>query len=167
MQAFFFCLLGLIESRLVRQIEYLKVENQILRSRLGQEVHTRPEERRRLLKFGLPLGDALKSLISIVSYQTFRRWVNQQAFRKDASPRPRGRPRKPQEIEQLVVRMAGENDWGYSRLLAELKKLNIKSLCRNTVKNILRRHHLDPGPKRGEGTWDDFLKRHLFDPLGL
>ena len=160
MQHLFFCLLGLIDAHLVRQIQFLKVENGILRSRLGQEVHTRPNERRRLLQFGLPLGKAVKNLISIVSYRTFRRWVR--AGEGDAAPRHRrGRPRKPEQIEQLVVRMGRENAWGYSRILAELKKLNIRSLCRNTVKNILKRYHLDPGPQRGEGTWDQFTQRHL------
>jgi putative transposase len=28
------------------------------------------------------------------------------------------------------------------------------------VVNILRQNGLDPGPKRGEGTWDEFVKRH-------
>jgi putative transposase len=44
--------------------------------------------------------------------------------------------------------------------LGELKKLGIKSLSRNTVKNILKEQGLDPGPQRGEATWDEFLKRH-------
>jgi len=65
MQHLLFRLLGLIDAHLVRQIQFLKAQNEILRSRLGKEVHTRPEERRRLLKFGLLLGDALKDLISI------------------------------------------------------------------------------------------------------
>jgi len=149
MQHLLVWLLALIDAHLVRQIQFLKAENEILRSRLGLEVHTRPEERRRLLKFGLPLGGAVKHLISIVSYPTFRRWM-----RREGVPKPRrrrGRPRQPEEIEQLVVRMGRENAWGYSRILAELKKLNIHSLCRNTVKNILKRYHLDPGPQRGEG----------------
>ena len=159
MQHLFFYLLGLIDAHRVRQIQFLKAQNEILRSRLGQEVHTRPEERRRLLKFGLPLGDALKDLISIVSYQTFRRWTRREGIPERRCRR--GRPRKPEEIERLVVRMGRENAWGYSRILAELQKLNIHSLCRNTVKNILKRNHRDPGPQRGEGTWDDFLQRHL------
>jgi putative transposase len=33
-------------------------------------------------------------------------------------------------------------------------------VCRSTVVNILKEAGLDPGPKRSEGTWDDFLKRH-------
>lgn len=33
-------------------------------------------------------------------------------------------------------------------------------MSRNTVKNILKANGLDPGPKRGAGTWDEFLKIH-------
>lgn len=44
--------------------------------------------------------------------------------------------------------------------MGELKKLGIKPPSRNTVKKILKAAGLDPGPKRGEGTWDDFLKQH-------
>lgn len=38
--------------------------------------------------------------------------------------------------------------------------LGTRSISRNTVKRILKEHGLEPGPKRGLGTWDEFLKRH-------
>ncbi len=47
---------------------------------------------------------------------------------------------------------------GYTRILGKLKKLGIKPPSRNTVKNILKANGLEPGPKRGAGTWDEFLK---------
>jgi putative transposase len=72
----------------------------------------------------------------------------------------RGRRRTPEQIYQLVLRLARENQWGYTRILGELKKLGIHSISRNTVKRILKEAGLDPGPKRGEGTWDEFLSRH-------
>ena len=50
--------------------------------------------------------------------------------------------------------------WGLTRILGELKKLGILSVSRNTVKRILIANGLDPGPKRGVGTWDEFLKIH-------
>ena len=53
-----------------------------------------------------------------------------------------------------------ENDWGYTTILGELKKLGVRKICRSTVVYILRDAGLDPGPKRGEDTWDDFIKRH-------
>jgi hypothetical protein len=50
-------LVGLINPDLVRRTQFLKVENEMPRDRPGAPVHTKPEERQRLLKFGLPLGD--------------------------------------------------------------------------------------------------------------
>ncbi|MCC7421035.1 MAG: transposase, partial [Planctomycetaceae bacterium] len=37
----------------------------------------------------------------------------------------------------------------------------IRRITRQTVKNIMKEAGLNPGPERGEGTWDDFLKRHM------
>jgi putative transposase len=76
------------------------------------------------------------------------------------SGRKPGRPRTPEDIHALVLRIARENGWGYARVLGELKKLGIWSVSKTTVANILREAGLDPGPKRGEGTWDEFVKRH-------
>ena len=59
----------------------------------------------------------------------------------------------------MVLRLARETGWGYTRL-GELKKLGERKISRATVLNILRANGLEPGPKRGEGTWDEFLKRH-------
>ena len=36
----------------------------------------------------------------------------------------------------------------------------MRTICRSTVVNILRRHGLDPKPRRGEETWGEFIKRH-------
>lgn len=44
--------------------------------------------------------------------------------------------------------------------MGELKKLGITLPSRNTIKNILKDNGLEPGPERGEGTWDEFLKMH-------
>jgi putative transposase len=45
-------------------------------------------------------------------------------------------------------------------VLGELKKLGLGSICRSTVVNILKAAGIDPGPKRGEHTWADFLSSH-------
>ena len=158
-----FTLLGkAVQGNLVRQIEYLRVENQVLRSKLGQRVQVSPSERRRLVRFGRVLGTDLKRCLSIVNYNTFQRWVREGQKIKLVPRKRRGRPRTLKEIEALIIRFATENPgWGYSRILAELKKLGIQRLSRNTVKNILKAHGFDPAPKRGEDSWDAFLKRHL------
>ena len=50
-----------------------------------------------------------------------------------------GRPRIDQAIEQLVLRLARENDWGYERIEGELLKLGY-TISHETVGKILQRH---------------------------
>jgi putative transposase len=56
--------------------------------------------------------------------------------------------------------LARENDWGYRRILGELKKLGIRRISASTIRNILKAAGLDPCPKRAEKTWDQFLREH-------
>ena len=46
------------------------------------------------------------------------------------------------------------------------KKLGIKPPSRNTVKNILKENGLEPGPKRGEGTWDEATRTMWYEAVG-
>ena len=65
------------QENLTQQIEYLKVENEILRKRAGRSIRPTPVERRKLIKFGTPLGKDLRNIISIVRYETFaENWIN-------------------------------------------------------------------------------------------
>ena len=63
-------LLALIASatdkELAKYVQFLKEENRILRARVPGQIHTKPEERQRLLKFGKALGRAIEELISSV-----------------------------------------------------------------------------------------------------
>jgi len=72
----------------------------------------------------------------------------------------RGRPRPKESMVELILKFARENCWGYTRIMGEIKKLDLTPPSRNTVKRILKEAGLDPGPKRGEGTWDKFLTQH-------
>ena len=154
------------EKELVLYIEYLKAENRILRSKLPKRVTVTPAERARLVKLGVRLGSAIKEVITIVHPRTFARWVSQDSLA--AKPRRRGRPRKPEEIRQLIIQMAKDTGWGYKRILGELKKLRIHNISRSTISRILKENGFDPGPKRGDGTWHDFVRRHiktLWEPI--
>jgi len=62
----------MVHSKLIRQIEYLKVENQILRAKTGKRISLTHEEKQRLLKFGLALGADIKRFISIVNYRLIK-----------------------------------------------------------------------------------------------
>lgn len=152
---------GSTQKELARQIKYLKVENEILRSRLPKIVVVTAKERTRLVRFAKNLAaKVLNQLVSIVHPDTVLKWVRENRRDKDKQPVKRGRRRTPEQIRKLIRKLARENGWGYTRIMGELKKLGIKPPSRNTVKNILKSVGLDPGPQRGEGTWDDFLKRH-------
>lgn len=151
---------GSTRHELAAQIRYLKIENQILRSKLPRIVNVTPQERTKLVKFGAKLGKALTELVTIVHPNTLSRWIRNATKMGRAKVRLRGRPPTREEIRQLILKLARENDWGYTRILGELRKLDIHGVSRTTIRNILRANGFDPGPKRGAGTWDEFLKIH-------
>jgi putative transposase len=150
------------DDKLRQMVEYLQEENKILRAKLPQRITLTNREKTRLIKLGTALGGALKNLVTIVSYRTFTRWRagTEEPKAKSASDRKPGRPRTVEDVGELVLKIARENGWGYTRVLGELKKLGVRNVSRSTVVNILREAGLDPGPKRGKGTWDDFITRH-------
>jgi putative transposase len=151
-------LVGATQKELARYVRYLQVENRILRSKLPKVVVVAPQERHRLVRFARQLKGALDELASIVHPDTIRRWIREERKRR---PRRPGQPRRTAAaIERLIVRLAKETGWGYCRILGELKKLGVQSVSATIVKNILKRHGFDPGPRRGVGTWDEFLKIH-------
>ncbi len=155
-------LVGAGQNDLRRQIQYLKAENEVLRSKISGPVRVTAQERSRLARLAKPLGSAIKALVSIATPETVMRWVREAGLgqsKKKTSTRKPGRPRTSDEIRQLVLRIAKESGWGYTRILGELKKLNIK-VSRSTVVNILREANLPTGPKRGEATWDQFIRSH-------
>lgn len=80
--------------------------------------------------------------------------------RKDRQPTGRrGRPRTPQKTREIILCLASENDWGFTGRWGELKKLGI-NIGKTTLRNILKEHDIDPGPKRMTGgTLDEFIKR--------
>jgi len=144
---------------LQRQVEYLKAENEMLRKRVPRKrIFLQAEERAKLLKLGMGLGPAIRHLITIVDYSTFRCWVRKDEP-QNVKPR-KGRPRISVVIREVILQMARETGWGYSRILGELRKLGLGKLSRQSVKNILIENGLDPGPKRGKGSWSEFLKIH-------
>ena len=57
-----------------------------------------------------------------------------------------------------MIEIATATGFADTRILGELRKLGINRISRQTVKNILKDHDLDPGPNRGTGSWGEFLK---------
>ncbi len=163
MAKIFHPLLALIASttdrELAKYIEFLKEENKILRARVPGQIHTRPDERQRLLKYGKALGRAIEELITVVTPGTFYRWCRETKCKKN-TPKPKGGQRKPKQLRKLVIEIAKQTGFGYTRIIGELRKLGIRRVSRQTVRNILQEEGIQPGPNRTSDCWDDFIKRH-------
>ncbi len=157
--AFLMRLARFTENELAKVVQFQKEEMQVMRQRLPGRLRLTPQERQRLLKYGKPLGRKLDEVITIVSPRTFARWASGET-KSVGKQEETGRKRTAEDIRELILRIARETGAGYTKILGELKKLGIKNVSRSTVVNILREHGIDPGPKRGEGTWDEFVKRH-------
>jgi len=99
----FALLASVTRQELARQVAYLKEENRILRARLPERLVATVQEKRRLLKFGRRLGVQLRNLISIVTYQTFVRWIREKEAahteKKTASDR---KPRRLETAHSLL-----------------------------------------------------------------
>jgi putative transposase len=73
--------------------------------------------------------------------------------------RPPGRPPLDLDVQQLIVRLANENPrWGYQRIQGELLRLGVR-VSATAIRTTLRRHGLDPAPRRTATTWRAFLRQ--------
>jgi hypothetical protein len=74
-----------------------------------------------------------------------------------------GRPSTCLGITELVLRLARENlTCGYRRIQGELVGLGI-ALAPSTIWAILRRHAIEPAPRRAEQSWSEFLRAGVGD----
>lgn len=146
------------DRELARYIEYLKEENKILRARIPGQIHTKPDERKRLLRLGKVLGKAIEELITIVTPATFYRWILNEA--DEPMKKRKGGQRKSREIRELVIEIAKQTGFGYTRIIGELRKMGIKRISRQTIRNILKEEGIEPSPDRTSDSWTNFLERH-------
>ena len=154
----------LLCSELTLQNEYLRRENKILKSKIKKRISFTDDERRTLVEAAMAMGrEMMEQFVTIVKPKTILAWQRQFEKRKwDYSDRRKnnhGRPRISLDVEQIVCRMARENEWGYKRIQGELKKLEI-TISKTSVVNILRRNGLPPSPEREGPSWREFLARH-------
>jgi len=158
---------GWLQRHQQQVIAYLLEENRVLKAQLGgRRLRLTDTERRRLAALAHPLGrQRLKEITAIATPDTLLRWYKRliaQKFDSSTQRQQLGRPRVAEEVEQLVVRMAEENPtWGYRRIQGALANLG-PAIDKLTVRNILRRHHMEPAPQRRKAgmSWAQFLKLH-------
>ncbi len=145
-------------------IDYLIEENRVLKDHLnGQQVRFTDAQRRRLARKAKVLGRRLLGEIeTLVTPDTLLAWHRKLIAKKWTYPRKGpGRPQVTPEITDLVLRMVRENaSWGYDRIQGALTNLG-HIIAPSTVRNILKRHGIEPAPAREKRTtWKNFLKTH-------
>jgi Homeodomain-like domain len=157
---------GTVDQELLLRNEYLAAENRILRAQLNGCLRLSDAERATLGEIGFRLGrKALSEVATVARPDTILAWHRRLIARKFEGSRARrvpGRPRIDREVEELIIRMAGENrSWGYDRIVGALANLG-HEVSDQTVGNVLRRHGIPPAPERKRRTtWAEFIRIHL------
>ncbi len=106
------------QKELARHVRFLKVENQILRSKLSARVPVTAKEKNRQIRFAERLGRALDQLTTIVHPDTLHRWIRESKKGRRTKCGNDRRKRTAVDIRTLILRMARENPvWGYTRIL--------------------------------------------------
>ena len=93
-----------------------------------------------------------------VQPETLLRWHRDLVAKRWIYPHSRpGRPGIAKGTTALVLRLAKENPtWGYRRIHGELATMGIV-ISPSSVWAILKRHGIEPSPRRSGPTWGEFL----------
>jgi len=155
-------LLGLFAGR--GSVSQLQLENAVLRHQVKVLRRTvrRPELKDRDQTFLAATSRALSRdrwASFMVTPQTLLRWHRELVRRKwTYRRRSPGRPALDSQTTDLVTRLGRENPrWGCVRIQGELRKLGVR-VGASTIRRILRRAGLGPGPRRTGPTWREFLR---------
>jgi putative transposase len=169
MQRWVFVLLHLLfegfQARRDARIRFLTAQLEVLRRKVDRSrIIVRPDDRANLLRIGAELGHDVRSILGIVTHQTYRRWLRE--LKDGRRPRAVGRPRISTIRRRLIIRFARENiGWGYRRILGELHKLHLP-VGRSSIRRILHEAGIFPPPKGRRETgletpWRKFIRLHL------
>ena len=146
------------------QVQFLQAQIRVLRARVKSErILLSPEERAELLRLGGEMDHQVGELLHVVKPDTYRRWRQEQ--KRGRAARGVGRPPLAQEVQDLIVRFASENSqWGYRRIVGELKKLG-HTVSASAARGVLVARDLPPAPKKSGRqlpmAWTRFVRANL------
>jgi transposase InsO family protein len=94
-----------------------------------------------------------------VKPETLLRWHRQLVARRwTYAHRAPGRPPLESSLRSLILRLGRENpQWGYRRIVGELKGLGI-TVSATSVRKVLLEEGLQPAPERSHSSWRAFLR---------
>ena len=93
----------------------------------------------------------------IATPATLLAWHRRMVRNKWTYPNTTGRPPVPEEISELVRRLARQNPrWGHRRIQGEILGLG-HCIGAGTVRRVLAEAGLTPAPRRASPTWRQFL----------
>ena len=143
-------------DELAIEVVMLRHEVAILRRRVNRP-SLRPADRAVLAGLSRLVSKAGRGRF-FVQPETLLRWHRDLVRRRWTYRRARsGRPTLPAGTVQLVLGLAKENPtWGYRRIQGELATMGIR-LAPSSVWAILRRHGVEPSPRRSGPTWSEFV----------
>ncbi|GMT50379.1 MAG: hypothetical protein IEMM0008_1918 [bacterium] len=141
-------------------------ENQILKRRLEllNKKPTFTQSDKTFYSLIAQLSEKAQGFFTLVRPETVLMWYKKLIKKFWTFPpneaRRSGRPRTPDKIRQLVLRLKNENIfWGCAKIEGELKKLGI-DLSRSTIRRILS-HYRKKGELKLGLTWTKFIQSHL------
>jgi transposase len=98
--------------------------------------------------------------VFLVWPETLLRWHRRLVRRRWTYPTvSMGRPSVPDQVQQLIMRVASENPrWGDQRIRGELLRLGCH-ISASSIRRVLHAHGMDPAPRRAPTTSRSFLCR--------
>jgi len=150
----------------VAEVALLLEQIRILQEKIVGRFVLEDRDRRALAiaAHGIP-RKRLEELSTLVGPDTLLRWYRRLVAEKYTTVptrKPVGRPPIDAQIERAIVRLAKDNrNWGYRRIVGEMKKLGW-SVAKSTVERVLQRNALEPvsGRERTR-TWAELIRAQM------